>query len=92
MTITRALILATATKYTVEQLQQKIEELLTSLEGNGTVITSASTGAGASYSRQIEASRIDMLELYRAALDYKTGQDPESGAVYPVWFAPGPNR
>lgn len=92
MTITRALIIATATKYTVEQLQQKIEDILTDLEGNGTVITSASTGAGASYSRQIEASRTDMIELYRAALDYKTGQDPETGAVYPVWFAPGPNR
>lgn len=92
MVITQALIVATANKYTVEQLQQKIAALLGDIEENGGVITSASTGAGASYSRQQEASRTELIELYQAAIDYKLGRPSGGGTAYGVAFNSPFNR
>lgn len=92
MVITHALIVATANQYTVEELRAKIAALLQDVESNGSVITSASTGAGASYSRKTEASRLELIELYQAAIDYKTGAQAGSGAVYPVMFGAPCNR
>lgn len=78
--------------YSTEQLQAKIAELIVDVEQNGSTITSASTGAGASYTRKIEASRLELLELYQAALDYKLGTDNKSGAAYDVAFTTNFNR
>lgn len=86
MTITSELVRSVASMYTVEQLQEKIAGLITDLETNGSSIISASTGAGASYTRKIEASREDLLLLYQAALEYKMGIVSKGGDIYPVQF------
>lgn len=86
MTITSELVRSVASMYTLEQLNDKIAGLITDLETNGSSIISASTGAGASYTRKIEASREDLLSLYSAAKDYKQGIVASGGAVYPVEF------
>lgn len=92
MTITQALIVATAGKYTVEQLRAKIAALLEDVESNGGVITVASTGAGASYTRQQEASRLELIELYQAAIDYKAGKPNSTGGAHSVMFVAPFNR
>lgn len=92
MTITTALIKATAEKYTVAELKGKISALLGDVEANGSVITSASTGAGASYSRMTEASRLELIELYQAAIDYKEGRPNSTGGVHGVAFVSPFNR
>lgn len=94
MTITKSLIVSVANMYTVEQLQAKIVELIQDVESNGSTITSASTGAGASYTRRIEASRLELLELYQCALDYKLNGEASAntGFVAPVQFNSPFNR
>lgn len=94
MIITKSLIISIADMYTVEQLQAKIVELVKDVENNGSTITSASTGAGASYTRRIEASRLELLELYQAALQYKLNGDTtaDTGFIAPVMFNSPFNR
>lgn len=43
-------------------------------------ITTASTGAGASYTMAQRASVEEMIDLYTAAIMYLDGQEPTSGA------------
>lgn len=94
MTITKQLIVAVANMYTVEELQAKIVQIIQDVETNGSTITSATTGAGASYTRRIEASRLELLELYQAALDYKLTGDAaaNTGFIAPVSFNSPFNR
>lgn len=92
MIITRALVRSIAGMYTLEQLQEKINSMILDLETNGSSIVSASTGAGASYTRKIEASREDLISLYTAAIDYKQGIEAQVGAIFPVQFNSPTNR
>ena len=94
MVITKSLIVSIAQMYTVEQLQAKIVELIKDVETNGSSIISASTGAGASYTRRIEASRLELLELYQAALEYKLNGETvaDTGFISTVRFNQGFNR
>lgn len=88
MVITRDLVRTIAGLYTAEQLQMKITDLVQDLESNGSTITSASTGAGASYTRKIEASREELIALYTAALNYKLygESSANTGQVFNVRF------
>lgn len=92
MVITEQTIRAIASMYTEQELEVKIQQLIVDLESNGSTITAASTGAGASYTRRIDVSRAELLELYMAALDYKRGKPAQTGKAYHVWFQSGFNR
>ena len=72
MNITDAQIRAYAENYTLPQLRDKLREAM-ELLATGGVITQASTGGGTSYTRQITMSPADAVELYQAAIEYKTG-------------------
>lgn len=72
--------------YTEQQLREKLVAMVSDLETNGSTITSATTGSGASYSRRIEASREDLISLYSAALNYKLGYDAQTGFAATVQF------
>lgn len=88
MTITATLIKATAANFTPAELQTRIAETLEKITA-GERISSASTGAGASYTSEQTASNEDLLELYTAALKYKNGDAVEliTGAAFNVCAA-----
>lgn len=73
MTVARSL----ARLKTEEELQALVAEAQAAVVANKGNIVSASTGGGASYSRQGMQAAEDMLELYEAALALKQGRDPE---------------
>ncbi len=73
MNITDAQIRAYAENYTLPQLKDKLREAMQELDTGG-VITQAASGGGTSYTRQITMSPADAVELYQAAIDYKTGR------------------
>ena len=73
MNITDAQIRAYAENYTLPQLKDKLREAMQKLDTGG-VITQAASGGGTSYTRQITMSPADAVELYQAAIDYKTGR------------------
>lgn len=73
MNITDAQIRAFAENYTLPQLKDKLREAMQKLDTGG-VITQAASGGGTSYTRQITMSPADAVELYQAAIDYKTGR------------------
>lgn len=73
MNITDAQIRAFAENYTLPQLKDKLREAMQKLDTGG-VITHATSGGGTSYTRQIIMSPADAVELYQAAIDYKTGR------------------
>lgn len=86
MNITDATIRAYAENYTLRQLQAKLREAM-ELLATGGVITQAATGGGTSYTRQIIMSPAEAVELYQAAIDYKTGSGP--GRVQVEHFTTG---
>lgn len=73
MNITDAQIRAYAENYTLPQLKDKLREAMQKQDTGG-VITQAASGGGTSYTRQITMSPADAVELYQAAIDYKTGR------------------
>lgn len=87
MNITDATIRAYAENYTLQQLQAKLREAM-ELLATGGVITQAATGGGTSYTRQITMSPAEAVELYQAAIDYKTGNGPSRVQV--EHFTTGP--
>lgn len=73
MNITDVQIRAYAENYTLAELKDKLREAMQKLDTGG-VITQAASGGGTSYTRQITMSPADAVELYQAAIDYKTGR------------------
>lgn len=73
MNISDAQIRAYAENYTLPQLKDKLREAMEKLDTGG-VITQAASGGGTSYTRQITMSPAEAVELYQAAIDYKTGR------------------
>ena len=73
MNISDAQIRAYAENYTLPQLKDKLREAMQKLDTGGE-ITQAASGGGTSYTRQITMSPADAVELYQAAIDYKTGR------------------
>lgn len=92
MIITKDLIDTIVDMYTVDEIREKIVALVNDLETNGSTIVSASTGAGASYTRHVEASREDLLNLYQAALNKKLGRPARTGSIGQVAFVSSFNR
>lgn len=78
MKITKTLIRSIANSYTISELQCKIHEALEKL-GTGGVITSAASGGGTSYTRQITGTPDELVELYQRALDYKQCLSADDG-------------
>ena len=64
-------IRAVAARFSAVELQNKIAEILTKL-ADPDMISSASTGGGASYARVERVKAQELLELYQLALDFKT--------------------
>lgn len=73
MNATDAQIRAFAENYTLSELRAKLKAAMEAL-ATGSVITSAATGGGTSYTRQIVMSPADAVELYQAAIELKTGE------------------
>lgn len=72
MKITETILRAYATRYTVQELQRMLNDAMDKL-GTGSVITSASTGAGTGYTRTVTMTPEEAVELYQQAIDYKRG-------------------
>lgn len=88
MTITPALIRSTAESYTRAELVNMRKAALAAL-AEGEYISSASTGAGASYSLSQRAAKEELIELYTAAIHYQDTGTLESGAsVFHFTFHP----
>lgn len=82
MTITSAIIRSFAALHTLEELQAFLalahEDLM-----RGSVITTASSGAGTSYARTITLPPAEAVELYQRAIDLKLAggaETPDDGA------------
>lgn len=72
MIISTPIIKAVAATYdTVDALQQDLANAVQDMMANPDAIVSASTGAGASYSKQISMTAAERVELLSYALDYK---------------------
>lgn len=67
--------------YSLEEIQQNLQRATLALLENPDSIVSASTGSGASYSKQINMTAQDMVELFSYALEYKqTGSISTGGS------------
>lgn len=91
MDLTKELITAFASSYSIEQLQTMKQDALQALLNNQERIISASTGAGASYSKAQNYSPKDLLELISYALETKqnNGELPSGGTTFkPIVFFP----
>ena len=74
MTITAQMIRAYASRYTREELLALRDKAMDALN-SGSMITTASTGSGTSYTRTITMRAEDALALYQGALDLLDGTD-----------------
>lgn len=92
MTITSSLIISVAESYAdVAAVKAALDAAVQKMLTSPNVITSASTGGGSSYARQITCTPAEMVELLRAALVYKeTGvaQPPSAGRVFRTVVTP----
>lgn len=70
MNISPTIIRAFAQAYSRAQLVTMRAEALQEMVQNPSVITSASTGGGASYSQQLQMTAAERAELYQLAIDY----------------------
>jgi hypothetical protein len=71
MEISITLVKSVANLFTIDELQQKIQEATLQMLANPDAIVSASTGSGASYSKVINMRAQDIVELFTYALEYK---------------------
>ncbi|MBQ2697755.1 MAG: hypothetical protein IJF59_03680 [Clostridia bacterium] len=67
--LTPDLIRATARCYTRQELLEKLRDACERL-GSGSLITTAASGTGTSYTRTITLSPADAVALYEAAIQY----------------------
>ena len=73
MQITPTLIRATADAYSLRELEELRRQAIEKLVSEPDMISSVSTGGGASYSRTPRVPLTQMVELYQRAIDYKRG-------------------
>lgn len=92
MTITSDLIISVADSFAdVASLKTALDAAVQKMLTSPGVITSASTGGGSAYTRQITCKPEELVRLLRAALVYKeTGSVslPTAGRVYPTVVTP----
>lgn len=75
-----------AAQYSVDELKAMQKELLTKLATESEYVSSASTGAGASYSLSQRAKIEDLIELYGLAIDYLETGSATGATAYSVLF------
>lgn len=92
MTITSSLIISVADSFAdVAALKAALDSAVQKMLTSPGVITSASTGGGSAYTRQITCRPDELVRLLRSALVYKeTGSVslPAAGKVYPTVVTP----
>ena len=71
MEITEAIITAVAEALSIEELKERHTEAVLKMLSNPSQIVSASTGSGASYSKQIQMTAQELVELLTYAINYK---------------------
>lgn len=87
MQLTETIIAAVAESFTAAELAEKKSEAVAAFLANPNAIVSASTGAGASYTKEISMTAQDAVELFSAALRYKNGEPPANPSQsHPVIF------
>ena len=64
-------ISAVANIFTVDELQKNLKEATFKMLENPDAIVSASTGSGASYTKQLNMTAQELVELLTYALEYK---------------------
>ena len=80
MKLTFTIIEAVADSFpSVESLQAARDAAVQAMLQNPDQIVTAATGAGASYTKRINATPAELVELYSMALRYKQGLPLESG-------------
>lgn len=65
------IVRAVANLFSIEELQQNLHQATLALLENPDQIVSASTGAGASYTKQLNMRPQELVELLSCALEYK---------------------
>lgn len=71
MELTVNIIKAVANLYALDELQIELKEATTKMLQAPDAIISASTGAGASYTKQLNMTASELVELLSLALEYK---------------------
>lgn len=72
MELSEAIIKGVANALTIEELKERHTEAVLQMLSNPSAIVSASTGAGASYTKQIQMTAQELVELLTFAINYKT--------------------
>lgn len=71
MNLSIHIIKAVAQMYSIEELQTELQNAVKSMLENPERIVSASTGAGASYTKALNITAQELVELLSMALEYK---------------------
>lgn len=72
MEITYVTIKAVAELFSEEELRHNLADAVTQMLENPDQIVSASTGAGASYTKQLNMNAQELVELLSLCIEYKT--------------------
>lgn len=81
MELSEAVIKGVAEALTLEELKERHTDAVLQMLANPAAIVSASTGAGASYTKAIQMTAAELVELLTYAINYKTyGVISNSGA------------
>lgn len=71
MNLSIQIIKAVAQMYSIEELQTELQNAVKSMLENPERIVSASTGAGASYTKALNITAQELVELLSMALEFK---------------------
>ena len=71
MNLSETVIKAVANLYSLEQLEQELATAVKEMIENPERIISASTGAGASYTKALNMTSQELVELFTFAIEYK---------------------
>lgn len=71
MELSESVIKGVAEALTIEELKERHKEAVLAMLDNPATIVTASTGAGASYSKQIQMTAQELVELLGYAINYK---------------------
>lgn len=72
MDLTETVIKAVANLYTLDELRAELETAIKKMIKDPNCIISASTGAGASYTKSLNMTSGELVELLSLAVEYKT--------------------
>lgn len=75
MNLSIQIIKAVAQMYSIEELQTELQNAVKSMLENPERIVSASTGAGASYTKALNITAQELVELLSMALEFKQSNE-----------------